>query len=258
MKMKIHSTGDFCPPGFWCINTASAFMIIVTLAILTYILYNKIVREAAGEGFWGSCLNKRIHNYFGGAVQVPGYHPQYGGIEQHTNISSDMYVKPGYSYSNTPGDAFLNPYAPPKRSNPFLYPETCANPTPEQMMRIVQPKNCGDARGCLPVNVPTQGPRKQYTQVGVLMRENMTNGNERILPLFGRPVTGRSDRWQYYTMSDTNHAVKLPVRVNGRDAGDSNGVNEVHTGDDIDVRGFNDKFNVEIYNTQDLEYSPCL
>ena len=64
-----------------------------------------------------------------------------------------------------------------------------------------------DSRG-LPVNIRTQNGGSSYSQVGILTR---INGPETILPLMGKLLISGRDKWQYYTMSDKQTSVKLPV-----------------------------------------------
>jgi hypothetical protein len=62
------------------------------------------------------------------------------------------------------------------------------------------------------------GPRStgQYAQVGILTRSVKKNGEDLILPLMGRR-TGRYDKMQYYTMSNTGAVnTKLPISKNGK------------------------------------------
>jgi hypothetical protein len=69
--------------------------------------------------------------------------------------------------------------------------------------------------GFLPINVPTQSVDTNYRQVGILTR---LKGKEKdtILPLMGRPLFTNRDKWNFYTMNDSNNAVKLPITFKGR------------------------------------------
>ena len=77
-----------------------------------------------------------------------------------------------------------------------------------------------DIRGTVPVshvpiNVSTQGTDdSEFRQIGII---TPVNGNdERILPLMGRPLFTRRDKWNFYTLNDKNNMIKLPVTVKGR------------------------------------------
>ena len=138
-------------------------------------------------------------------------------------------------YSNQPGNVFMNPYAAPLRNNGF-FPTT------------------GDPRA-LPINIKTQGFDTSYRQVGILTR---VNGEETILPLMGRPLFANRNKWQYYTMSDKNNSVKLPVSRNGRSGTQEYGVDEVFNGDSVYVEGYNDSFKVTVYDSYQPQYIPFI
>ena len=113
----------------------------------------------------------------------------------------------------------------------------------------------GDVRGGIPINVRTQGYNTNYSQVGILTRKN---GSETILPLMGRALHTNRNKWQYYTMSDKNNSVKLPVSKNGKSATQEYGVDELYNGDVVYVEGYNDAFNVTIYDNNQPQYIPYL
>jgi hypothetical protein len=137
------------------------------------------------------------------------------------------------SYSMRPDDVLLNPYTAPLRTNSF-FPTT------------------GDPRG-IPINIKTRGFNTNYSQVGLLTRDQ---GKETILPLMGRPLHTNRNKWQYYTMSDKNNSIKLPVSKNGRSATQEYGVDELFNGDTVYVEGYNDSFRVTIYDNNLPQYIP--
>ena len=63
-------------------------------------------------------------------------------------------------------------------------------------------------------------------------------------------------QWQYYTMSDKNNSVKLPVSKNGRSATQEYGVDELFNGDTVYVEGYNDSFRVTVYDNNLPQYIP--
>lgn len=103
------------------------------------------------------------------------------------------------------------------------------------------------------VNIRTQGENSEYRQVGILTR---TSGDETILPLMGRTVLSARDKWQYYSISDKNTAVKLPVSSNGRSCTGEYGCDSLHNEDQVFVEGYNDRFTVTLYETNNLRYIP--
>jgi len=107
------------------------------------------------------------------------------------------------------------------------------------------------------INVPTQQYNVQYTQVGILTKR-YGNNNE-ILPLMGRRTITSRNKWQYYTVSGgggINLQAKLPVKVKGKTGSSEYGCEEVTTGDDVYVEGFQDTFQATIYESGMFSYIP--
>lgn len=101
--------------------------------------------------------------------------------------------------------------------------------------------------------VYTQGREFVYRQVGILTR---LNGPDTILPLYGRIINTSRDKWQYYTMNDSNNSVRLPISVNGKNGNDEYGVDEIYNGDTVYVEGYNDIFKATIYENNRFNYIP--
>lgn len=116
------------------------------------------------------------------------------------------------------------------------------------------PSNNSYVQGIVPVNIPTQGVPQPYTQIGILTNND---GENTILPLMGRRYTNNSDKWMYYTISNTgNLNTKLPIIVNGRSGTYEYGVNELSNGDEVIVDGYNRKFRATIYQNAQFNYIP--
>ena len=149
------------------------------------------------------------------------------------NIPSNIFTSLDFNSTNKAGDILLNPYEPPlKTASGFI--------------------NTIDPRGA-PINIKTRGFNTNYTQIGILTRND---DSETILPLMGRPLHSNRNKWQYYTMSDKNNSVKLPVSKNGRSATQEYGVDELFNSDTIYVDGYNDAFKVTIYDNNQPQYIP--
>jgi len=151
-------------------------------------------------------------------------------------------------------DVLLNPYVPPLRDN------SVGATRPNYDIRggvetIHYGGMDGGGASGVRVNVPTRSVDTTYRQVGILTR----NGNpsqETILPLIGRPLFTNRDKWQFYSLSDKNNAIKLPVIINGKSGTGEYGCNNVSTGDMIYVEGYNDAFRVTAYDSASLRYLP--
>ena len=139
--------------------------------------------------------------------------------------------------STMPGnDVLLNPYAPPLRDD-----------------RVFM-KGSTDPRG-IPINVPTQSVDTSYRQIGILTRQN---GPEMILPLMGRPLFANRDKWQFYTMSDSNPNLKLPLSNGGKSCTGEYGCDNLTSGDTVYVEGYNDAFKVTSYENSVMRYIPFI
>lgn len=90
--------------------------------------------------------------------------------------------------------------------------------------------------------IPTRGLPEQYQQMGI-----MTTEEGGVLPLYGRRVAPRSDKFQYYTRTDTYNPVALPVSFKKRDCQDSVGCDELFDGDTVKMAGTGAPGKVKLY-----------
>ena len=98
----------------------------------------------------------------------------------------------------------------------------------------------------VPINIPTRGLPDLFQSVGVV------NIDDKILPLYGRRIN--SDRWNYYTRTDTYNPVPIPIRFQRRDCMDDIGCNEIMSGDDIKVEVMNKHGKANIYKYDGPKY----
>jgi hypothetical protein len=106
--------------------------------------------------------------------------------------------------------------------------------------------------GALPINVATRGLPQAYQQMGIIK----TDGQ--ILPLYGRQTAYRTDRYNYYTRTDSYNPVQLPVRYEKRDCMDSIGCGELLGGEHIKIAGLGKDAQVEVYKFDGPTYIPGL
>ena len=141
------------------------------------------------------------------------------------------------SSSRANSDILEDPYAPPLRNDSYF---GGAN--------MMMPMAAG-----VPINIRTQGPpaNTNYRQVGLLTR---VNGKETILPLMGRPLQKNRDKWQFYTMSDKNNSVKLPISFKKKSCTSEYGCDNIYNGDTVYVEGYKDAFQATIYDNAVMEY----
>ena len=139
-------------------------------------------------------------------------------------------------FSTIPSNILMNPHTPPLKNNGYF------------------PRDNSDARG-VPINISTRGLDSAYSQMGILTR---LNGEETILPIMGRPLFSNRSKWQYYTMSDKSNSIKLPMSHNGRSCTNEYGCDNLSNGDSIYVQGYNDTFDVTLYDNQAPQYIPYI
>ena len=104
----------------------------------------------------------------------------------------------------------------------------------------------------LPFNQPTQGLPESFQSVGLIRVD------DKMLPLYGRRTAGSSDRWNYYTRTDTYNPIPLPVQIQKRDCMDDVGCPEISSGERVHVRGLQKEGQTEIYRFDGPKYLPGL
>lgn len=210
-----------CPPGVLCIENVTLFMLfLILLSILFYIFFvNKSVIIKEKE------IEKDI--------TIDNTH-----LQRHSNTENGLFPRPSYSFSNIPNDILLNPYSAPLRDERYF-------PTNDPRGMPVQ----------IPININTSAVDTTYRQVGILTRNN---SSETILPLMGRPLFTSRDKWNFYTISDKNNMVKLPVTFKNKSCTNEYGCDNVYNGDVVYVDGYNDTFKVTMYDNNVMKYIPFL
>ena len=155
------------------------------------------------------------------------------------SMATPMSVPPLFMMSSrvANSDVLEDPYAPPLRNDSYFGGQN-----------MMMPMAAG-----MPINVRTQGPpiNTNYRQVGLLTR---INGKETILPLMGRPLQKNRDKWQFYTMSDKNNSVKLPISFKKKSCTGEYGCDNIYNGDTVYVEGYKDAFQATIYDNAVMEY----
>jgi hypothetical protein len=154
------------------------------------------------------------------------------GIRQITGIEYDSTCRTNASTRLPPNPNVLeDPYVPPVKKTPGYI---------------------------APIN--TQSIRDEYTQVGILKRKSeiyRDGGNELIIPLMGRQLYSRRDKFQYYTISNTgNINTKLPIRHKGQNGMSEYGCDEIFSRDVVFVNGYDDYFIATIYENNAFIYTP--
>ena len=148
---------------------------------------------------------------------------------------------PSWPYTNfVTQDPLLNPYAPPLRDERYFIPGFNGVPP-----------------GALPINVSTNigAVDTTYRQLGILTPLNGSS-KDNIVPLMGRPLFTNRDKWQYYSTSNQNNNVKLPVSRSGRSCTNEYGCDKLYTGDTVYIEGANETYRVTVYDNNVIKYLP--
>ena len=207
-----------CAPGVICIENMTMLFIIIVLFGLGFVFYQHFMDIR--RGMLG--------------IQHHPLHPQI-----HHQIHHDL--RPISDRNDTIND----PYAPPLKTHDVYYP-----------------RGSSDIRGippvAVPVNIQTRGLNTSYQQLGLLTR-NGNNGEQIILPLMGRRIMSGRDKWQFYTIANNgNLNTKLPISVNGKSCTGEYGCDDINNGDTVFVEGYNDTFQVTMYENNLFQYIPNL
>jgi len=165
------------------------------------------------------------------------YHSKYKfvSINDHVETKSTRNYIFQMKDSSRINDTFHDVYKPPQQENPYIQ----------------------NIPNTLQINVPTSFRPTEYKQVGILTRSDPSDQNrerETILALFGRPVHKSGSKWQYYTMTDKSQGIKLPVKYKNKTCSSSYGCDELYSGDEVHVQGYNEAFNVTIYDVENMHY----
>jgi hypothetical protein len=207
-----------CPPGVICIENFSMFFIVICVIIIVYLVYNSMNSQ-----------NIIVNNKPSEKIVIKE--------TQRENLGGGWFSWP---YTNLPSDPLLNPYSPPLRDERYFIPNGTYIPP-----------------GTVPINISTNvgAVDTSYRQLGIL---TATNSKGKILPLMGRPVFTNRDKWQYYTMSDQNNSVKLPVSRSGKSCTNEYGCDRLFNGDTIYIEGLNEPYKVTMYDNDTIKYLPFI
>lgn len=225
-----------CPPGVLCFENVTLVVIVVIVIGIAMYAHSRVFGHAHGHA----------HGHSHGPILTPSTDP----------LSNSLDFGIGGPSSNQ--DVLLNPYVPPLRDNSV----GATRPIYDirggvETIHYGAYSSDGGGGGGVRVNVPTRSVDTTYRQVGILTRSGGGGGQqETILPLIGRPLFTNRDKWQFYSLSDKNNAIKLPVIINGKSGTGEYGCNNVSTGDMVFVEGYNDAFRVTAYDSASLRYLP--
>ena len=103
------------------------------------------------------------------------------------------------------------------------------------------------------INIRTQGLPESYQSMGLLKTDD-----GQLLPLYGRRTASSSNRYNYYTRTDTYNPVPLPIRYKRRDCQDDIGCEELFSGDEVVVSPTGGKATATLYQFDGPTYIPAI
>lgn len=104
----------------------------------------------------------------------------------------------------------------------------------------------------IPINIPTKGLPESFQSVGLI------NVDGAVWPLYGRRTAGSSDRWNYYTRTDTFNPVPIPVKFQKRNCMDDTGCQEILSGEDVKIDVLHKQGTANMYKFDGPKYIPGL
>jgi len=94
-------------------------------------------------------------------------------------------------------------------------------------------------------------PIKQY-KPGYMQQMGVITGNGETLPLYGKEVRGRRDRYHYYTTTGGENLYSVPISHNARDCMEDIGCEELYGNETVSVTGETGSYAVNLYRTDDF------
>ena len=239
-----------CPPGVICFENTTIVIFLFITGIILYLAYmqfrnNSTMPSSSTTSTYGSVPSRDGVYIYPPAYGAGGGGGGGGGGGNFLDLIP-RHGGGGGGYTRGPADVLLNPYTPPLRDDRYI------GGMGVNSIGLSGGMGGGGGGGIvIPINVPTRSVNSSYRQVGILTR---VNGPETILSLMGRPLFPSQDKWQFYTMSDKNQSVKLPVTNKKRSCTSDMGCDNIYNGDTIYVEGYNDAFRATIYDNS-IQYS---
>lgn len=95
-------------------------------------------------------------------------------------------------------------------------------------------------------------PIKQYKPGFMQQMGILTGAGEETLPLYGKEVRGRRDRYHYYTTTGGENLYPVPVTHNARDCMEDIGCEEIYGNESVSITGKTGSYTVNMYRTDDF------
>ena len=210
-----------CPPGVFCLENMTIFIIITLIIVFSIFLFSYQNRMDKINDLIEKVNEKTTHK--GKSVQVVKV--------PESKVDGPIEI-------TTAKDELSDIYRP-----PLKYPDG------RRVQRRIP-------RGAVPINIPTQGESEEPRQIGLLTRQGGLKPT--ILPLMGNRLISNKDYFNYYTISDSNLNLKLPVSSQGKNCVSEYGCDMISDGDLVYVEGYNDQFKATVYENAQYRYIPTV
>lgn len=224
---------EVCPAGFFCFDKNTFILIIVSFIMIVVFYINKnndkfmYIEHKLNDN--REMIKEKIIKY---KNKIDNLRLNNQTLEREKSINN--YWDHERKYAIDKDQARIhNVLMPPERSHPY------------------RTSSLG-----IPINIPTRGHSTGYQQVGVLIQEDGTGNNQKMLPLYGEQTYPGSRQWKYYTGSDGYQSVKLPVQNGNKDCQDTYGCDEIYEGNIVGVKGYDSQFKANIYKLDAPKYLP--
>ena len=215
----VRRTMSKCPPGVWCLTPmlGTVITIIAILGILGLVLY-----------FFQGANHPSARQGSGGSGGS-------GGNEQRQE-RQERQERQGPVINNivSNGDDRYT-----RAPEPLRFWQSA----PDLRGALLPP-------GAVAINQDVRGVPQTFQQFGII------KSDDKLLPLYGRKTAYRSDRFNYYTRTDTYNPVQLPIRYERKDCMDNIGCNELFGGETVKIKGIDKDGRVEIYKFDGPSYIP--
>jgi hypothetical protein len=97
-----------------------------------------------------------------------------------------------------------------------------------------------------------EAPIKKYKPGYMQQMGILTGAGQETLPLYGKEVRGRRDRYHYYTTTGGENLYPIPVAFNGRDCMEDIGCEELYGTETVSVTGKTGSYAVKLYRTDNF------
>ena len=121
--------------------------------------------------------------------------------------------------------------------------------------RLHPPGKYYEDRTYMPINIRTRGLPTSYQQIGILTN---VNNNQDIKPLYGRQTYGGSQHWNYYSSTDSNLELKIPVYSTNKKCTDERGCSEIRDNDNVQIGNNGLEYRVSMYSNDNYRYIPYI